>query len=333
MSTFEIQQPYLTPANASIVGVFPPNGHKASSLAYQAELRRVFPKAVEISDQLGAFGGWFAGFGVLGFIGSLFFLIVTLKFDFSDSPFLIVFMYATVLIGVSFSYIFIRLDATGYDASPTLFNRGNATVIEFIPKISLFSFRRPTFTVATHDWHCVRGELMKVFVGGASNAHHEYALMLAVTDRPGSDRVIRRFRVGLSSLTPDAAAALWEYLRRYMQYEGPALSEKGTLRAYEEPKLPLWRMWFRLQAFLGPDVNLYNFKASGFAFAFSTFFALLMPFTFPFAAILGFGGWLANQLRASMEWPDQIIADAGGPALSEEQARAKAKEYSQEVGA
>lgn len=330
MSTFEIQQPHLTPSNASIVGVFPPNNQRASNSAYLAELRRVFPNAVEISDQLGAFGGVFSGLGMLAIICSFGFLIVPLVRDLENVP-LEVFMYATFLIGLAFSYIFIRLDGTGYDAAPTLLNRSNATVTEFLPKISLLSFRRPTFTVATHDWRCVRGELMKVLVGGASNAHHEYALMLAVTDKPGSERVIRRFRVGMSSLSPDGVAALWEYLRRYMQYEGPALTEKGTLRAYEEPKLPLWRMWFRLQAFLGPDVNLYNFSGSGLAKVVSFFFAFLAPLVFPFTAILGFGGWVANQLRTPMEWPEKIIAEVGGPALTEEQARAKAKDYSQEA--
>lgn len=230
-------------------------------------------------------------------------------------------MYVTVLAGISFSYVFVRLDAMGYDAAPTLFDRGTAKVTEFLPKVSLFSFQRPTSAVATHDWRCVRGELMKVLVGGASSAHHEYALMLAITDGPGAERVIRRFRVGMSSLTPDGVAALWEYLRRYMQYEGPALTEKGVLRAYEEPRLPLWRMWFRLQAFLGPDVDMYDFNSNNFSRIFSVFFALLMPLLFPFTAIFGFGGWLANKLRTTMEWPEQIIAGAGrgsGPRQSKD---------------
>ncbi|MBE1161107.1 hypothetical protein [Dyella acidiphila] len=69
MDAFQLQQPSsLNPLGASIVGIFPVNIHSASSSAYQAELRRVFPKAIEISDQLGAFGGWFAGLGLLGII-------------------------------------------------------------------------------------------------------------------------------------------------------------------------------------------------------------------------------------------------------------------------
>ena len=299
----------------------------------QMELRRVFPKAIEIVDQLSSMGGWFCGFGVLVLVGTCF---ITWLFWFGGlaigSGADIAITGAIVnLLGFLTAYFFIRVDGTGYDVAPVLFNRGKLTVSEFLPKVSLFSFQRSTFTVATHDWACVRGEIMKTLVGGASNAHHEYALMISVTDRPGATRVVRRFRVGMSYLTPDGPASLWEYLRRYMQYEGPPLTEKGMLRGYEERKLPLWRMWFRLQPFLGPDVSWYDFKGDGFMKVFSLVFALLMPFVFPITALFGFGGWLANQLKTPMEWPQQIIVDAGGPALTEEQARAKARDHSQEA--
>lgn len=317
MNDVVLQSPdTLTPANPAAIGVLPPITRRAGEQSSQMELRRVFPNAVELVDQLGAMGGWFAGLGMIFFLGGLGFTVIFTIGGFPGGIGIAALGYLVFLFVSILGIFFIRVDAMGYEVIPTLFNRGNRTISQFLPEGKFFSLKRADFSIATSSWECVRGEMIKVFVGAPSAMHYDYVLMLAITDTPGSNRVVRRFRVGMNQGSPGDVAALWEYLRRYMQNEAPALAPGEKPRAYETPRLPLWRMWFRMQAFLGPDTDLYSWK-SGLGIVASSVGAFLAIGSFPFLLFMGFGAWLSNMLKVPMEWPAQIVADAGGPALKD----------------
>ena len=309
----------LTPVNIAAVGVLPPSNIKASDQPAQLEVRRVFPNAVEISDQLSFMRGYFALFGATGTIG-LGYGLTTLPSIIARADSLPIFSIAVeLLVGLPcflLSYFLFRADTTGLRYEPVLFNRGSpggGTVHQLAAaSVSLIPFKPVKTVIHDYAWNCVRAEVTSQIVGAAPFTGRQYFLTLAIVDSPGSNRVVDRFNVGLMDTGDGSRAiALWEHLRRYMQEGGPALGANGIEGVIPAEPLALWWCLLSFMPF-GPDSSMYGGMAWWAKILATAVMVIVLPFTMTF----GFFRWLSLLLKKTPKWPAEILASAGGAALS-----------------
>ncbi|MBB5018268.1 hypothetical protein HNQ59_001556 [Chitinivorax tropicus] len=282
------------------------------------EVRHVYPDAMELGGQRrsGAGFGIMGGIiGLLGFSGALLaayfiFTSLTKKLIISELFFLFVFLIA-VFIFLCAAVAAFRLDLFSYRDEPILFNRASRKLHIFRRR---FKWTRPfsrwPVVIDSYDWDCVRGEVKGGAVLMGTVPTTRFQLYLAIADRPGSDTIIDRVPVGGPSLGKDHFQPLWEHIRQYMEADGPPLQAGDSLSRHTQFSHRM--AWSADFSFLDPDYK--NQVPSRFDRIFFTTLSLL---AFPFTFWMGLFTWLSQLSGRDPWWPDDVLAAAGGPPLSE----------------
>ena len=295
---------------------------EASDQPAQLEVRRVFPNAVEISDQLSFMRGYFSTIGAALFSVGVAGGLTTARFAYRTADGYVWFHLAVALIascGAFVGYFLYRADTTGLRYEPVMFNRGSpggGTVHQLTAaSVSLIPFKPVKTVLHSYPWNCVRAEITSQIVGAAPFTGRQYFLTLAIVDTPGSNRVIDRFNVGLMDTGDGSRAiALWEHLRRYMQEGGPALGANGVEGVVPAEPLALWWCLLSFMPF-GPDSSMYG----GMAWWAKILATAVMVIVLPFTMLFGFFRWLSLRLKKTPQWPAEILASAGGAALGRDE--------------
>lgn len=307
---------HLEPANERPATLLPPLHVTAgSTTSAGGAIRAVYAHGIEFIDQMGTIGGMLAGFmwsGALLWAGMLVWTIREVP-DF--------YLLHSVL-GLAFVLCLGlgRADSVGFRYEPVLFNKA-------LQKVHVFSdlggrwweiwkpFGGTSFRIDTYDWACARGEVAEVLVmGGASMPRKEYVLTLAITDRPGSDKVVARFGVGPTTGYDRGAAqvARWEHIRRYMKNEGPAVTPGDTL--FVDASRDHWISALTFgQPLLGPGSKVWwtgeGWHGAWFVtIPFGVAFLFLLPLTVPFSLIR----WAVQRFKSEPRWPAEILSSVGG---------------------
>ncbi|MBB5018266.1 hypothetical protein HNQ59_001554 [Chitinivorax tropicus] len=204
-----------------------------------------------------------------------------------------------------------RLDLFSYRDEPILFNRASRKLHIFRRR---FKWTRPfsrwPVVIDSYDWDCVRGEVKGGAVLMGTVPTTRFQLYLAIADRPGSDTIIDRVPVGGPSLGKDHFQPLWEHIRQYMEADGPPLQAGDSLSRHTQFSHRMaWSAGF---FFLDPDYKNQVPSRLGRAIGITT--NLLIA---PFAMIPGLLAWLSGLSGRDPWWPDDVLAAAGGPPLSE----------------
>ncbi|WP_251780654.1 DUF6708 domain-containing protein [Caldimonas mangrovi] len=306
----------LEPANPWPHVLLPPLHERVDSSATGGgSIRAVYEHGIEFIDQMGSIDGYMAAWMGTAALICLALGIWTLLDAPTAYP-----LHALWVFGLVLTLAVGRIDSVGYRYQPVLFDKQ-------AQKVHLFSdlgtpwwevwklFGRTSFRVDSFDWESVRGEVAELQVlGGTNLPRKEYALMLAVTDRPGGTNVIARFGVGFTMGYDGGATQMgrWEHIRRYMRGEGPALAYGDAL--YVDESMGNW--WGALtfaQPLLGPGSKAYwtgeALRGAWFLTIPVGLFMLvfLLPLTVPASLIR----WLAHKGKGVPRWPDEIQASVG----------------------
>lgn len=207
--------------------------------------------------------------------------------------------------------IFLRRDIFTYRDEPILFNRRTRKVHFFRRRINMMRPFSPwPVVVDTYDWECMRGEINGGGVLIGSVPMLRYWLYLAVNDKPDSKRVIDRFVVGIAFREQYLLAALWEHIRRYMEEDGAPLQHGDSLNLSQNfSHREAWAVAF---PFLSKNETLRK----------SITMNVLMFIGLPFSIVLGLCTWIAEVTCRDPQWPQDVIDQTGGAALSDEAVRA-----------
>lgn len=212
-----------------------------------------------------------------------------------------------------------RADSIGWRYQPVLFDKAAQKVHVFTdlgsPWWEIWRLLGGTrHRIDSFDWACARGEVAEVVVmGGANLPRKEYALTLAITETPGSARVVARFGVGFTTGYDggQTQVARWEHIRRYMRGEGPALTAGDEL--YLDDSQEHWTGAFTSgQPLLGPGSKMWWTGEGLHGAWFLTVpvglaFLCILPLTLPYSLIR----WLVRRFKGVPQWPADILASVG----------------------
>lgn len=289
----------------------------------------MYPSAIEVgtgrsrAKGLGVFGG------VLALSFSLWFLYITviLVEDLIQRPILggwvvasLFFMSTGFVISILTAIYFFRVDTLAFRDEPVLFNRATRKLHVFRHRTK---FTQPfsvwPLTVDTYDWDCAHGEIHGgVILRGGSVPSTQYSLLIAITKSPGSHELIDVFRIGPDSTGVDYLSPLWEHVRRYMEEGGPPLQPNDNLAS--------------LRHFSNREILVDNglrfakpnlFKAWSASPVPETFWNLIFLVLSPILVPNALFAWIAHATSRDPWWPDDVLAEAGGAPLPENDVLAK----------
>lgn len=276
---------------------------------------KVYPNALAFVDHLSAMRGYL---GVGGF-ATLAFALLGLSDGFADefAGFLV---FDVVLLVVALA--FIQAEFVGFRYQPVLVNRGLGQVHVFVghmlPWWQWFwkLWGRGGWEVQTYDWRCIRAEVIQFTILAGQVPRRESALVFAVTDAPGSNKVIQRFGVGPTSAYGDIDSLVrrWEHIRRFMQGEGPVWVEGDA--KFQDFAVSFWDA----ATFLQPLFNQMfkdNRENPRHWWIWPLGVAALVGL--PLTASIGLVRWLSYKLNAEPVWPKDVLESLGGSELSDEQ--------------
>lgn len=284
----------------------------------------VYPDAIEMCGNLGTV----KGLGVLGGIITLSNSVMTIYASYDtlvqnlDHPvpkirgiypedvILSIAFFIISLLFLAAATWFLRRDLFTY-REPILFNRRTRKVHLFRQRINM---KRPfspwPIVVDTYDWDCIRGEVNGGVALIGSVAMMRYWLYLAVSDRPTNGNVIDRFVVGTHGTSVAEPTWHWEHIRRYMEEDGPPVQPGEWLNG--NLKFSHREAWADAFPFLSRHEDVRK----------NVWLHLLMILGFPFMVLFGFNRWLAEATCRDPQWPQDVIDQTGGAALSDEAVRA-----------
>jgi hypothetical protein len=277
---------------------------------------KAFPNGLVFVDQLGAMRGYLAANAVMGLpLVSL--LLVELIRD--ERWFLgtLTALLALLLLG------FIQYDFVGFRYQPVLVNRGLGQVHVFVghmlPWWQWFwkLWGRSGWEVQTYDWRCIRAEVIQFTIFSGQVPRRESALVFAVTDAPGSNKVIQRFGVGPTSAYGDIDSLVrrWEHIRRFMQGEGPVWVAGDA--KFEDFAVSFWDAATFMQPLFNPMFKDLRDSTRHWWWIWPLGVAALIGL--PLTAPLGIVRWLSYKLNAEPVWPKDVLQSLGGAELSDEQ--------------
>lgn len=291
----------------------PPHQPSRATPASNGTILRKYPDGIELIDGSTVVDGMLSMFATVA-LPAVMFLLLSVEYESLFDYLFIAFM---LLGGVIPSVLFFRTDFVGYRYEPILFDRATRQVHVFTSQKvwwKLWSWGRQPFKVDSYPWDCIRGEVVKVVsASGMGTARLMYALVFNVTEEPGSDVVVARFGTGVPSVYDGGGeqVALWEHVRRFMQDNGPHLSEGDSL--YQESGHDLWPSLWWWQPLLGPGSREFWITPM---WLLTIPFGLLMMFLLPFTFIGGVVRWLAWQCKAKPRWPARVLDAVGADAAA-----------------
>jgi len=269
-----------------------------------------YPNGISFIDQMGALDGYLTIIGGYGLILSFCFCYM----DFAQTTF----DYVTViflLLGIGCFFI-VRSDSVGYHYQPVLFDRAAQKIHVFVDEgITIRKFWQlvPPSHIDTWDWACARAEIVEfVVLGGGGIPRPNYGLVCAITDQPGSSKVVARFGVGISAIyASDSMVQRWEHIRRFMNKDGPHLVPGDSL-FLDESTINLWAALTFGQPLLGTGSRGYWTGEEFYGMWFLTIPAgLMFLILLPFSAAAGLMRWLSHAAKRAPAWPKDILASIG----------------------
>lgn len=274
-------------------------------------VRRVYPKALEFVDHAAAMGGYASSLGGLFLFLSIFLLY--LGFWFELVP-LILFSIFKIWI----SLIFIQVDWIGFRYHPVLVNRATQKVHVFASGLLPWwqwgwnLLGRPPSEVHTYDWDRIRGEIVQVSTFTGQIVRREQGLVFAVTESPGSPKVVERFGVGTMDGYGliDGLLSRWEFIRAFMRNEGPLWRLGDGL--YAEETEGFWESLLFLQPmhWLITDPST---RGQWWMWP----LAVMMLIGLPLTAYIGLMRYLSGRFKREPVWPKEVLESLGGSLLTE----------------
>lgn len=299
------------PKNSSSLG----SGAAVAGAASRGGIAEVYERGLAFVDHFAAMRGYFSSCGILGGLGAAFCVYVSLGLDYrlEDGG---VSWITIILILVTFAnFLFIQVDWVGYRYEPILFDRGSSKVHIFrsagLPwwQLGWNLFGRPRSEVQSFDWACVDAEVVTFTIFTGQVPRRESALVLSIKESPDGDVEIQRVGVGPSFAYGDVASPIqrWEYVRRFMQGEGPAWAP-GEVR-YKDFGVTFWESLTLMQPLIGPGSSKYWAKGPLMWIG-----GAVCLIAFPLSAYIGLNRYLSFRLKRAPKWPDDIRASIGvGP--------------------
>lgn len=218
------------------------------------------------------------------------------------------------------SSVFIQVDWIGFRHHPVLMNRATGKVHAFESGLLPWwqwgwnLWGRPPHKVQTYDWDCIRGEIVQVSIFTGQIVRREQGLVFAVTESPGSHKVVERFGVGTMDGYGliDGLLSRWEFIRAFMRNEGPLWRPGDGL--YEEEAEGFWESLL----FLQPAYWLVTDPSSRREW-WNWPLAVLMVIGLPLTAYIGLMRYLSGRFKREPVWPKEVLESLGGPPLTEAQ--------------
>jgi len=309
----------LNPPNGQAVGLLPAASVQSSHHANTGGgVVRVYPDGLAFVDQLGAMRGYLSSFGLLALPLAIAMLIMGI----SNGWWLPLIM---VVILLWLALLFIQVDWVGFRYEPVLLNRALGKVYVFkamgLPwwQWGWKLWGNSRYEIDTHDWSCVRAEVVEFTIFTGQISRRESGLVFAITDVPGGRDVVQRFGVGPSFGYGDLESPVqrWEHIRRFMRYEGAAWTLMDSL--YEDWGVAFWPSFWLLQPLF--DDRAVAWRRKGIL---AWMAGVGMLFFLPFTAYMGLVRYLSYRLKREPVWGRDILASLGGPALTHEQLSALA---------
>jgi hypothetical protein len=277
---------------------------------------KVYPNALAFVDHVGAMRGYLAANGLMGFPLTIWGIALAAQTD--------TWLAVVVLVPLAFLLLaFIQYDFVGFRYQPVLVNRGLGQVHVFVghmlPWWQWFwkLWGRSGWEVQTYDWRCIRAEVIQFTIFSGQVPRRESALVFAVTDAPGSNKVIQRFGVGPTSAYGDIDSLVrrWEHIRRFMQGEGPVWVAGDA--KFQDFSVTFWDAATFMQPLFNPMFKDLRESPHHWWWIWPLGVAALIGL--PLTAPLGIVRWLSYKLNAEPVWPKDVLQSLGGPELSDEQ--------------
>jgi hypothetical protein len=292
--------------------------------AANGRINAVYQHAIEVTGfmsgtkGMGVFGGGLALIGLVVLL-NLAGLIVEERQRFGLLDFVGGTILAVAIAGAGLAALaFFRVDLFALRDEPVLFNRDTGKVHLFRRRMR---WSRPwvrwPVVIDTYDWDCICGEVRggAQLVGGSLPALR-YRLLAAVSQRAeglGSKIVIDRFHIGREESSQDDCVALWEHIRRYMEEGGPVLQPGDVFnptRGFSHRRaLANGGLWVLQPGFYGGFWRKPAGKVLG---------TLAQLVTLPVTLSLACARWLAEITSRTPRWPADVLAQAGGDPLAEQ---------------
>lgn len=279
--------------------------HRSPSVS--GAVLRVYQEALVFVDQISVVRGYLAANGLMGLPLAIVFFIDLVR----DGRWMLAgftLFIALVLLA------FIQIDCVGFRYAPVVVNRRLHSVHVFVPLMLPWwqwcwkLWGRSGWEVQTFDWHCIRAEVVHFTMFTGQIPRRESALVFAVSESPGSTKVIQRFGVGPTSAYGDIDSLLrrWEHIRRFMQERGPVWVT-GDVR-FSDFGVGLWDAATFLQPLFNPlFADLRQSRRQWWIWPIGVLALIGLPLTVP----LGLVRWLAFRLNAEPVWPKHVLTSLG----------------------
>ena len=316
LSSAEWPQDKLDPSNEKPHVVLPESGTSVHRSPHTGgAVLRVYPNALAFVDHIGTMRGYMASLGLMGLP------LAVLGMAGMAAQGWWGLLTSLVLLSLVFLAC-IQIDFVGFRYQPVLVNRGLGKVHVFVSHMLPWwqwfwkLWGRSGWEVQTYDWRCIRAEVIQFTIFSGQVPRRESALVFAVTDAPGSNKVIQRFGVGPTSAYGDIDSMLrrWEHIRRFMQGEGPVWVAGDA--KFQDFAVSFWDAATFLQPLFNPMFKDLREQARHWWIWPLGVAALIgLPLTVP----IGLVRWLSYKLNAEPVWPREVLQSLGGAELSDEQ--------------
>jgi hypothetical protein len=301
----------LEPANEHLVQLLPPLQQRAATRARTlGSVLGVRTNALAFVDQMAAFRGFGAAVATMAIPAALAVNWMT----FTSTDWALWIMWAVLVLPCTLIALWmLQQDVIGYRYEPVAVCKSTGKVYVF-RSLGLWWWQlgwklwgRVPAEVQSHDWACVRGEIAQVTVFTGDIVRRESGLVFAITESPGSSKVVARVGIGPSIAygANELLVERWEHIRRFMQGEGPAWQPDDALYQPDEPTLGAALKWG--QPVL-EDGFIYTWRTQPFGLA--LIFTILL-LGWPIFALIGLMRWLCHKVLLEPRWPAAIEAALG----------------------
>jgi hypothetical protein len=215
----------------------------------------------------------------------------------------------------------IQFDLFGTEDEPIIFDRKHRKVYRlFLAEEQGWraKLKSPVrLRAAEYDWNLCSAEHRAQYSASANNVQREHQLVLVVRDHPKdkkhqqAGRVIDELYIGPGALHGTATTPLlWEYIRRFMEENGPGLPEGEKLQLFERPT-SLWQSMGVVGPF-GPRLAWW-WRTNSWIVVLSV---LGFPVTFPFLMLWAVCNRISHLTMRKTMWPEELHQRLGQPVMS-----------------
>ena len=299
---------------------------KTGGLMTGEAVSAVYPNALELPGLVSSAKGLGVLVGIFSLGVALFSAYMTLLIaaDSEDAFAFGLLTFSTFLAAVCAGVTSLRIGLFSYRDEPILFNRKTRKIHVFARKVRMSRpWLRWPLSIRTYDWECVVGEIYGGFrLLGGSLPTTRYRLVLTVHDAPTGHgkkpNVIDRIIVGAEEQGMDSCACRWEFIRSYMEENGPPLRPYDEI--YNARKFSIQNMLLNSGFWICAPGFYRDFSKAPVGPLLGTLAQfVVLPVTIPLAIFQS----LAEITGRNPWWPPLILDEAGGPPLPESEVLAQ----------